>query len=233
MKKASHERLRAVAVAAVIFAAVAVMTYATVRNSQRHSEVMPDTDKNTADVDLGDGIIITGFGRYSGAYMEDGKNDTVTGIFMITIENRSEKTLQYGEITLTGSAGTAEFSVSTLPPKGKAVLLEKNRMEYRSADGFADRRLNNRVFFETEPTLCGDRIKIGGLDGKLNVTNISGKKIEGDVTVFYKNFRDGYYYGGITYRAAVNGGLEPGEVRQINAGHFSVKGSTVVFVTCP
>lgn len=233
MKAAGRERLKSIIIAAVIFAAVAVMTYATIRNSQRHNVVIPNTDGNTAEVDLGDGIYITGFGRYNGAYMEDGKNDTVTGIFMITVENRSERTLQYGEITLTGSAGTAEFSISTLPPKGKAVLLEKKRMEYRSADGFADRRLNNRVFFETEPTLCDDRIKIGVLDGKLNVTNISGEKIEGDITVFYKNFRDGYYYGGITYRAAVDGGLEPGEVRQINAGHFSVKGSTVVFVTCP
>ena len=97
MKKASHERLRAVAVAAVIFAAVAVMTYATVRNSQRHSEVMPDTDKNTAEVDLGDGIFITGFGRYSGAYMEDGKNDTVTGIFMITVETARKRRFSTGK----------------------------------------------------------------------------------------------------------------------------------------
>lgn len=233
MRASGREKLKTVIIAAVIFAAVAVMTYATIRNSQRHNVVIPEPDSERVEVDLGDGIFITGFGRYSGSYMEDGTNDAVTGVLMIILENRSEKTLQYGEISLSGSAGTAEFSVSTLPPKSKAVLLEKSRMQYSDPDGFSDRRMNNRVFFDAEPTLCTDKIKIGALDGKLNVTNISGERIDGDITVFYKNYRDGYYYGGITYRATVEGGLDPEEVRQINAAHFSQKGSIAVFVTCP
>lgn len=233
MNVIGKEKLKTVIIAAVIFAAVAVMTYATIRNSQRHNVILPGTDTETDGTDLGDGIFITGIGRYNGAYMEDGSNDTVTDVLMIIVENRSDKTLRYGEIALSGRKGTATFTITTLPPKGKAVLLEKTRMEYRSADSFTERTMSNRVFFDIEPTACEDIIKLGPLDGKLNVTNLTDKRIDGDVTVYYKNYRDGYYYGGITYRAAVEGGLDAGEVRQINAAHYSVKGSAVMFVTCP
>lgn len=233
MNPADKGKLKTVIIAAVIFAAVAVMTYATIRNSQRHNVLFPDVDAESEGTDLGDGIFITGVGRYNGAYMEDGSNDIVTDVLMITVENRSDRTLRYGEIVLSGRKGAATFTVTTLPPKGKAVLLEKTRMEYRSADSFAEKTLNNRVFFDTEPTVCDDKIKLGVLDGKLNVTNLTDARLDGDITIYYKNYRDGYYYGGITYRATVEGGLDAGEVRQINAAHYSVKGSTVMFVTCP
>ena len=39
------------------------------------------------------------------------------------------------------------------------------------------------------------------------------------------------WYGGITYRTAVSGGLKNGELRQLPASHFTKAGSKVVFVT--
>jgi hypothetical protein len=40
------------------------------------------------------------------------------------------------------------------------------------------------------------------------------------------------YYGGITYRIRIEGGLKAGEIRQGTAAHFNPDNSTVVFVTC-
>ena len=50
--------------------------------------------------------------------------------------------------------------------------------------------------------------------------------------VYYKNSAEDVFYGGITYRARIEGGLQKGEIRQIMAGHCSKNGSTIMFVTC-
>lgn len=243
MKKAMSRRrkrrtvLAAVSAAAVVFASAALI-YDALRYGH-HSEKAGETETSSpgltdgTDMNLGDGIFITGIGSYSGAYMEDGSNETVSGILMLTVENRSEKTLRYGEIRLSGKGTTANFSVSTLPPQGSAVLLELNRQKYVSEGEFSYYALENKIFFDGALSLCEDRIQIGCLDGKLNITNISGKDMEGDVVIYYKNYIDGIYYGGITYRTSVSGGLLSGEIRQVSASHCSAAGSAVMFVTCP
>ena len=236
-KRKTRTVLAAVSIAAVVFASAALicdsLRYGRDSGKAGETETSPPGLTDGADMNLGDGIFITGIGSYSGAFMEDGSNESVSGILMITVENRSEKTLQYGEITLSGNGTTANFNVSTLPPQGTAVLLEVNRQKYVSDELFSYYALEKRIFFDGDLSLCEDKIKIGCLDGKLNVTNISGKDMEGDVVIYYKNYLDGIYYGGITYRTSVSGGLLSGEVRQISASHYSSAGSAVMFVTCP
>ena len=45
-----------------------------------------------------------------------------------------------------------------------------------------------------------------------------------------ENKKDDIYYGGITYRAIIEGGIEKDGVKQITTKHFTVDGSEVVFV---
>jgi hypothetical protein len=49
--------------------------------------------------------------------------------------------------------------------------------------------------------------------------------------IYYKNYTQGLYYGGITYRVRVPGGIQADEVKQLTASHFSSTGSRVMFVT--
>ena len=79
--------------------------------------------------------------------------------------------------------------------------------------------------------LYPDQLKLQILDGAVNVTNISGKDIAGDIVIYYKNSAADLYYGGITYRVRIEGGLKAGEIRQIMASHFSDTGSKIMFVT--
>ena len=181
--------------------------------------------------DLGDNLEITDMGAYTGIYMEDGTDEIVSGIMMIVVTNHSENTLQYAEIKVSGEDSEASFSLSTLMPGASAVVLEKNRLKFKESDKYTTATAENVTFFSEDLSLHEDVLKIQPLDGALNVTNISDKDISGEVIIYYKNSAADMFYGGITYRARVEGGLKAGETKQVMTNHFSAKGSTILFVT--
>lgn len=184
-----------------------------------------------AEFDLGRGLKITDVGSYTGVYMEDGSDEIVSRILMAVVTNTSDRDLEYAEITLTGGETEAKFTVSTLPAGASAVLLEKTRMEFPGEGVFDSAAAENVSFFDTPMSLHEDVLKLQGLDGALNITNISGRDITGDIVIYYKNSSADMYYGGITYRVRLEGGLKAGEIRQIMTDHYSASGSTVLFVT--
>lgn len=177
------------------------------------------------------GLKITKIGSYTGIYMEDGSDELVSGIMMIKVENTGEDYIQYAEIVLTGDSGTANFTLSTLFPGQSVVVLEKDRQTYTSGVNYTAAAKNVAVF-SSVPSLCGNQLELQALDGVLNVTNISGADITGDIMIYYKNSSNGLLYGGITYRIRISGGIKSGEIRQLVADHFSASGSTVMFITC-
>lgn len=182
-------------------------------------------------INLGQGMYITSTGKYTGVYMEDGTDEIVSDVAMITVENKGNSIIQYAEITIPTDEGEANFSLSTLVPGGKMILLEKNRMR-SFADEVSTAVADNIAIFSEPVSLCEDKVKLQILDGAINVTNISGKDIERDILIYYKNYVDGIYYGGITYRVKLENGLKGGEIRQIMADHFSETNSRIMFVTC-
>jgi hypothetical protein len=201
-------------------------------NGSSKPTVSVSTNSGTADLNLtvAEGVTIESIAKYTGIYMEDGTDEVVSGVMMLILNNDSDKDLQYAEITLTYEDGTkAEFTVTNLPDGQKVVLLEKNRLQYRT-DKPKTAEAKNTVFVDAF-TMHIDTIQISGLQGMLNVKNISGKDISGDIYVYYKNSATDLLYGGITYRSKVSGGLKAGEIRQITAGHYNPKSSSIVMVT--
>lgn len=183
------------------------------------------------DFDLGDGLVITDIGSYSGMYMEDGSDDIVSGVMMIIVTNQSEDTLQYAQITLKGESVEAQFSLSTLEPGASVVVLEANRLEYSDEDDFTEASAKNVVFFKESPNKYTDVFKIQTLDGGFNITNISNENITGKIVIYYKYVSDSLYYGGITFRGTIEGGLAAGEIRQIMSQHFSASGTEIMYIT--
>lgn len=183
-------------------------------------------------LDLGSGVIITGYLPYTGAFMEDRTDEVVADVLGIKITNTGEEYVQAMDITLTDGDVTAEFSLSTLFPGQTVVVLEKNRMAYTDAPEFTAAETSSVALFDGNPGMAEDKIKIQCLDGVINITNISEEDITGDILVYYKNYIGGIYYGGITYRLRVEGGLKAGEIRQGSAAHFNTSNSAVVFATC-
>ncbi|MBQ8813364.1 MAG: hypothetical protein IJZ85_02550 [Lachnospiraceae bacterium] len=186
----------------------------------------------TLPFDLGRGLTLTKIGSYTGLYMEDGSNEIIGNVLMIKVENTGDEYIQYAEIALNGDNGTGNFVLTTLFPGQSMIVLEKDRKTCDSGAEYRGASAGNVAVFSAVPGLCEDRLEIQALDGVINVTNISGSDIAGDVVIYYKNSRGDLLYGGITYRIRITGGLKNGEIRQIVADHFSVSGSTVMFVTC-
>lgn len=181
--------------------------------------------------DLGNGLQILNLGSYTGMYMEDGTDDIVTNVLMVIVTNTGDTTLQYAQLSLTCQAGEALFSLSTLPPGASVVLLEQNRMAYDHSMEISSAAAENVVFFSQEPSLQPESLQLQIQDGSLNVTNISGGDISGDIVIYYKNSAMDLLYGGITYRARIEGGLQAGQTQQLAAPHLREDGSQILLVT--
>lgn len=181
-------------------------------------------------IKLTHGMEITQIGAYTGAYVEDGTDEVVSGVMMLVVTNTGTDYIQYGEINVTGGESVYSFSLSTLMPGETVVLLEQSRMEYAEHSDYTAEAVNVAVFDEA-PALHEDKIQIQTLEGALNITNISGEAISGDVVIYYKNYAGGMYYGGITYRIRIEGGMAADEIRQVMTEHFSASGSKIAFVT--
>ena len=183
-------------------------------------------------IDLGHGLVITDVGSYSGKFMEDGSDEQVNDVLMIVVYNYGVEAIQYAEIGLTVGDQTANFVMSTLPVGERMMILESGRMAYDADAACTAARAQSVAKFTTPMSLCEDHLQIQTLDGVVNVTNISDSDIDGDIFIYYKNSAADVYYGGITYRMRLEGGMKAGEIRQLMASHFSEAGSTIMFVTC-
>jgi hypothetical protein len=90
---------------------------------------------------------------------------------------------------------------------------------------------DNVAIFQEPLSLCEKQLQIQALDGIMNVVNISGEDIAGDIVIYYKNAAADLYYGGITYRVRLTGSMKNNEIKQLVANHFSDSGSKIMFVT--
>lgn len=193
---------------------------------------MPTVDAVIEDEDvvtLGQGLTIKHIGKYAGIFMEDGSNEVVSDIMMMILENNAHQDLQLARFEVEYSDFTAEFEVTNLPKGERVVLLEKNR--HAAVDEkHTYIQEKNVVFFNEAMSLQEDRVEITGGDGYVEVKNISGEEISGEIFVYYKNSATDLLYGGITYRARVEGGLAAGETKRIPTGHYTAKNSRILQV---
>lgn len=180
------------------------------------------------------GLEITEISSYTGAYIEDGSDIDTKNIMQITVTNTSDTPIQYCEIVLMDEKNKeARFAISTLPSGESVTVLEKNKREYKDKDSFINASAECVAYFQTPMSMYSDTLKISGLEGALNITNISDCDITGTVYVYYKNydFENDLFVGGITYRAKIEGGITNGEIKQVMTSHYNPKTSMLMFVT--
>ena len=192
--------------------------------------IATDEDIN---VNLNFGLYVTDIGGYTGMYMEDGSDEIVSNVLMLIVKNDGDQDVQYAEIGLELGEETAFFTLSTLPVGESVVLLEKNGLTWdETVDYVSALSMASNVAYFTEPMqLHSDKLKVQIVDGAINVTNISGEDIPGNISVYYKNAAADLLYGGITYRVTIEGGLKAEELRQVVTKHASNSGSRIMFIT--
>ena len=185
----------------------------------------------SAEIPLPHGLVLQDIGSYTGMYMEDGSNEILSNILMVTVRNDGDRAVQYAEILVSGEEETARFTLTTLSPGQSVVLLEQNRMTYDGGRQVTKIEVDSVALFPEEPSMHEDKLEVLPGNGVLKVTNITGEDISGDIVIYYKNASSDMLYGGITYRVTIAGGLKAGETRQTVAGHCSAAGSRIMFIT--
>ncbi len=226
LKKENKKKCVIFSIITVLSLAVACVVILTQCTDLFKKDNTEDTDHY---INLDHGIKITLLGSYDGMYMEDGSNENIKDVLSIVVLNTNENDLQYAEIYLKYEDYTAEFTVSNLPAGESALLLEKKRAGAREETPNVY-LMENAVFFQTKMDAKNDIIEISGVSGVANIKNISDGDIIGDIVIDYKNYSNDMFYGGITYRITVSGGLKAGELKQVNAGHYVPNSSKIMAV---
>ena len=176
-------------------------------------------------------IRVLEIGSYTGAYMEDGSDDAVENILQITVKNMGSEPLQYSKFRLISDSGEeALFEMTTLFPGEKMTVLEANRKTFDETVEYSSVKSENLAYFQYEPSLQEDKLQIQPLDGGFNIKNISDEDISGKIVIYFKDYSDGRYVGGITYSGTIQGGMKAGEIRQIMTSNFTAEGTKVVFI---
>ncbi len=191
---------------------------------------LPEDLTEMETIELGYGLRILNIDSYTGAYMEDRSNEVVSGVMMILLENASGQALQHAKINLRFGDQTAEFVATDVPADGKVVLLEQSRMDFvnRTPELY---NVQDVVFLDALE-LYPEVFEISGSKNCLTITNVSDQDISGDIYVHFKNYSQGLYYGGITYRAKITD-LEAGETKQVLLSHYNPDNCVILMVTWP
>lgn len=177
-------------------------------------------------ISLGSNVFVTGVHPYIGSYVEDGSDEFVENIMMISMENKGDKNIQLATVTLND---TYIFELTTLLPGKKMLVLEKNKAEYDENFVVESAEISNVAFFDEQPSAHEDILEIMGEDNMIAVKNISGENFVGG-KVFYKNVLGDYYLGGITYSGSIPT-LENEKTVKLSTKHYLKDSSEIVFIT--
>lgn len=188
------------------------------------------TDSSLVNVEISNGLSLVSIGSYTGMYIEEGKDVEVKDVLAVTVYNGGVNDLQYAEIFVSVGEVFAQFDVTCLPAGSSVTVLEKRMKNYVSGMQFKYVTASNVAFFSEPMPLHSDTVFVTCIDGYLNITNMSETDIESDVIVYYKKYKDGRYFGGITYTVTVKGGIAAKSSVMMAAPHFEPDESKVMFV---
>lgn len=176
------------------------------------------------------GITVEECYLYSGEYPEDGSFDACENVAALEIKNNSEADIQLMRIEVTTDSKVMVFEVSSLLAGTTVIVLEKSKQTMSENEKITGFQCLNRVDFSEKVSLMEDVFLVQGNTGTLSIKNVSEKKAESDIYVYYKKKdAEGKYFGGITFRAKADG-LEPDEIKQLPASCFEPNDSEVLFV---
>lgn len=219
-----------IAAVLVLIAAVAAVLIFTRKNE---TESNPES-VNVADIQIdasAGGISVVSLEKISGMYVEDGSDEVMSGIFAATFRNDSDSDLQYARLVLAAGKEDYVFELSTVPAGATVRAMEMNKKAFVSSKGEVTLKQENIAWFDEAPSMYSNLLKITQRNNAIIVENISGQTIAAPIYVYYKNYTDGVYIGGITYRAGTQESLAPGKSVALSAKHFDPDASRLMFVT--
>lgn len=181
-------------------------------------ETIPETTAPivTEPVDASGRLKFTTYGRFTGKFVEDGRDEFVRNVAILLVSNVSDEYLQFAVLTFDISGKPAAFTVTGLNPGESAWVLEQNRLAIGTDAVFT--HMDDLVSFAPDNRDKTKDVQVHLGDGQLSVTNNTGKDLSG-VYIYYKQrHTDGNFLGGITYRVPM-GDLSDGNSASAIAAH--------------
>ena len=161
-----------------------------------------------------EGLRFTSFGRYSGAYVEDGSGDPVEDVAIVLVVNTTERFLEYASISFEIDGEPATFTVTNLPPQRGAWVLALDALQINSGASFVLKGGTTTFCTPEEPA----EVQALPMNGTALVENHSDTEAFTGYIYYKTVYDDGNYLGGITYRSPVEE-LPPQSQTEITAGH--------------
>lgn len=167
------------------------------------------------------------FSRFSGQFVEDGRDEPVEHVAAMLVTNRSDQYLDLATLTYDVGGYEATFIVTGLPAGRSAWVMEAQRLVI--PDDAVFQLIDCVTAFRSDVTVDTDAVSLYAEANMLTAVNNTDETLE-DVFVYYKTLHtDGNFFGGITYRVDF-GDLEPGASAQTLAGHYRSGGTEIVRV---
>lgn len=190
-------------------------------------EYKPEDFSPVTEWDVGTDEIAAVLGSYSGVFVEQGTDMPCENIYALMLRNNTARMMERVSVSCCG----AEFVATYLPAGEMCLVQEKNGMP-ADVPLTGNPVLSETVSYLDSSGLHEDQIHITAEQGAVIMENISGKDIPGSVNVWYKTFSDGVYFGGVSYRAAVDDGvLTAGARAEIQTGHYKQNASKIILVS--
>lgn len=173
-------------------------------------------------------ITCDSFGRYTGQYVEDGRDELVESVAAVLVTNKSSEYLEYATLTFDVDGSAANFIITGLPAGASAWVMDANKLEIGAGASFTYQNCSSQ--FRTDVDASSDKVELKADGNMLTATNKTDQTMN-HVVVYYRVMHtDGNYLGGITYTVNFDT-LRPGESAEVLAGHYSAADSEIVRVS--
>lgn len=173
-----------------------------------------------------DGLRFVSFGRYSGAFFEDGSDTAVENVAIVLVVNTTERFLELATFSFEIDGASATFTVTNLPPQRGAWVLEKNALTVQGGASF--------VLKSGSTTFCTPEevstVTAQALDGTVMVENHSESESFSGYIYYKTVYEDGNYLGGVTYRSLIED-LPAQSRTEITAAHCDETAEIIRIVT--
>lgn len=207
-------------------------TFAPDRNNPSSSQLSPVALEGISlPAEAASGIQLSRLYTATGYFPEDGRDSEIENVLVAAFTNTTGQTLEYMTVTLTVNGKDYDFELTTLPPLKSIYVCNEKAIKAPEKVFSLELEVGYQVFFRSEPSLHEDTLSFTCQTGTIAVTNTSDKNITGDIVVYYKSKADGGYFGGITYRFRIMGGLKAGATYNAYAPHAYSHMTEIMFVT--
>lgn len=180
---------------------------------------------------LGDEIFVEESYGYDGNFVEDGSDKEVSNVWTLKVSNYSNQDIQFLRIKAQEDNDIGVFDITTLKANSSVIVMESNALECPSNSEDYQYDVENLAYFQTEMSLHSDVFKVMAKDNWIKLENISTQDISSDIYVYFKNYEDDIYQGGITYRVKFAGGIKAGATVEMQSQHYTSNKSKILYLT--